>query len=386
METSPVWFSCCLRCIESIITRAVNDTLAIDLSQSWQPVNAPIKVTAKSDGVPILNGQSLWAAPDNSSFYSFGGDLSNCLSGSVQDFPVDLWRFEGQAWNQVQDQSDPPKVRPAGGSSAFSVESGYILGGFQGNDFDAQGDLWPMPGLVSYNSSSNSWSNSSSTRISDFGTIVNGGMQSVANFGPEGLLVAMGGESGPVNAPWVEQGSNFAPFSNISIYDIATDNWYWQTATGATGPEDIPPNGTMFCITGVQSNQRTFEVFIYGGHDDNLFEADSTAPSESEQEAQTIFNLVYVLSLPGFVWFKSNDTSAQSRTGHTCELIGNRQMVSVGGINPALGLDGGLGNADPWPQGLGIFDVVELEWTNAYNAMAEQYMPATPIQNWYNNP
>ncbi|MCJ1327770.1 hypothetical protein MMC10_004445 [Thelotrema lepadinum] len=380
-------FRVALRFARSIVTLIVNDTLAIGLSKSWEPANIQINVATKPSGVPILNCESLWPGPDGASFYSFGGDPSNSIGDPVQEVPVDLWQFNTQTWNQVQGQKGLPQVRPAGGSSASSVGSGYILGGFQGNDFDSQGDLWPMPGLVSYNMTSNSWSNSSSAAISEFGTVINGGLHFVPNFGPEGILIAVGGEStGAIDSPWIEDGQRLAPFTNISIYDVITDTWYWQTATGATGPDEIPPNGTMFCMTGVQSSQGTYEILVYGGHNDNLFDAGSTVPSENEQNVQAIFNAVYVLSLPGFVWFKGNDTSAEPRTGHTCEVIGSRQMISIGGINPVLGLDGGLGNTDPWPQGLGIFDMVELEWVNAYNATAAAYVVPLAVQNWYNEP
>ena len=244
-----------------------------------------------------------------------------------------------------------------------------------------------MPGLVSYNITSSSWSNSSSTAISGFGTIVNGGMHFVPNFGSEGILIAVGGElTGAINSPWIEDSQHLESFSNISIYNVAADTWYWQTATGATGPDDIPPDGAMFCITGIPSSQGTYEIFVYGGHNDDLFNSSSISPSTDELKAQGIFNAVYVLSLPGFVWFKSNDTSAEPRTGHTCELIGSRQMVSTGGINPAQGLDSGLGSTDPWPQGLGIFDMVELEWTNSYNATSAPYVVPPALQNWYNEP
>ena len=141
----------------------------------------------------------------------------------------------------------------------------------------------------------------------------------------------------------------------------------------------------MFCITGVSSSQGTYEIFVYGGHNDDLFNAGSTSPSASELNAQGIFNAVYVLSLPGFVWFKSNDTSAEPGSGHTCELSGS-QMISIGGINPAQGLDDGLGSTDPWPQGLGIFDLVELDWKNAYNATSAPYMVSPAIESWYNEP
>ena len=84
-----------------MVTLAVNDTLAISLSNSWEPASVQIDVTAKPSGVPIPNCESLWPDPDGTSFYSFGGDPSNSLAGPVLDFPVDLWQFKAQTWSRV---------------------------------------------------------------------------------------------------------------------------------------------------------------------------------------------------------------------------------------------------------------------------------------------
>ena len=45
---------------------------------------------------------------------------------------------------------------------------------------------------------------------------------------------------------------------------------------------------------------------------------------------------VYILSLPGFVFFKAPVVSSTKRAEHACALVGNRQMVSVGGIDVDL--------------------------------------------------
>ena len=128
---------------------------------------------------------------------------------------------------------------------------------------------------------------------------------------------------------------------------------------------------------------RCSEIFVYGGNNDTLIHG-TTNPSQATDITQSGFNGVYVLSVPGFVWHKSNDTSAAPRTGHTCEVAGNRQMISVGGINPRFGLDGGLNNTDTSPNGLGVFDMTMLAWTNVYDASAAAYTPAEAIKTWYN--
>ncbi len=61
---------------------------------------------------------------------------------------------------------------------------------------------------------------------------------------------------------------------------------------------------------------------------------------------------VYVLSLPSFHWIRQPDPLPFGRFGHTCSVIGMRQMVSIGGIviynsTDELGAFIG-GQADPW--------------------------------------
>ena len=125
--------------------------------------------------------------------------------------------------------------------------------------------------------------------------------------------------------------------------------------------------------------------FVYGGHNDSYINGHDI-PEQSLQSQQIGFNHTYVLSLPGFNWFKVNDTSAKPRTGHTCELAGNRQMISIGGLDPTSNPTVNFSDADTNPQGLGVFDMVQLKWTNEYDANAAPYTSADPIKAWYSNP
>ena len=109
-------------------------------------------------------------------------------------------------------------------------------------------------------------------------------------------------------------------------------------------------------------------------------------PNTTLQADQAYFNGAYVLSLPGFVWFKANDTSAKPRTGHTCELAGKRQMISIGGLDPAATQTVAFLPPDTNPQGLGIFDMVQMKWTNQFDANADPYTLPDPIKAWYSDP
>ena len=87
---------------------------------------------------------------------------------------------------------------------------------------------------------------------------------------------------------------------------------------------------------------------------------------------------VYVLSLPAFQWTTRPQTSSTgfARWHHTCNVIGKRQMVSVGGMTANASQDTyqkTQRSKDPWEQGLGVFDLTELVWKEGYDANDEPY-------------
>ena len=104
--------------------------------------------------------------------------------------------------------------------------------------------------------------------------------------------------------------------------------------------------------------------FMHGGVINNVLGSQAT---NSDQ--------VYVLSLPSFRWFRANYTAAHSRGGHTCH-IKNSQMIMIGGQDPTscvnwLGdVDGQQLPAEPWLQGIGVFDMNALRFQDSYQAKA----------------
>ena len=72
---------------------------------------------------------------------------------------------------------------------------------------------------------------------------------------------------------------------------------------------------------------------------------------------------------------------------HTCERVGNRQMLSIGGYDPtAPTVTEGFQTSDPNTNTLGIFDMVDLTWKSSYDADAEPYTIPTAVGDWYNQP
>ena len=337
-----------------------------------------------------MNSPNLWPCSDNDSFYNFGGIPS--ATAYTGDMPINVWKYTPQSGTYVSipnigSTSSPSLsgVRPANGLSAHGNGVGYLLGGYNGVP-PQYPPVTPVPGLLTYNLTENAWTNESALGYSTYGTALNGRMHFLSSYGQSGLLVVLGGEIMGLG-PWHETGNNLVPFTNISFFDTARKTWYWQAATGAGGPEDIPPPSVMFCSAVTTSTSSgTTEIFIYGGHNDGfVLESPDPEPTTAQLAQQSIFDTVYVLSIPGFVWFKTNAT-AQPRTGHTCEAIGNRHMISIGGLNPTVPWGYAVNQSDPWNQTLGVFDMVDLDWTGSYDPYAPPYVPSQVVSDWYAKP
>lgn len=110
--------------------------------------------------------------------------------------------------------------------------------------------------------------------------------------------------------------------------------------------------------------------FIFGGTD---------------RTNKQIFDDVYVLSLPGFVWHKVEaDSGGGGRSGHSCIVIGKRQMLSVGGVDDHDGFTDVLWSTpDPFPNGMAVMDLTNLTWSGEYDANADEYKSPAFVRDWY---
>lgn len=107
------------------------------------------------------------------------------------------------------------------------------------------------------------------------------------------------------------------------------------------------------------------QIFIYGGS------VIGKATYAEEQLGSIDLTEVFVLSIPSFRWYKTNLKTTSSRYHHTCEIVGQRQMLVIGGVT--AGVKTQNISTDPWAQGLGIFDLTNLEWMSSYDASAKPY-------------
>ncbi|KAK0648839.1 hypothetical protein B0T16DRAFT_121319 [Cercophora newfieldiana] len=343
-----------------------NGTLSISLKTSWTNASVVFKQSAKA--APRLNQQAIFGDPSGSAFYIWGG----AMPYFGQPPPLEIWRFAadgngGGAWAKETPRGGTvveltKSVRASQFAYTQSKDVAYFLGGYANahTDTSVTGDTYlALPGLMAFNMTSRELTNSSSTGLGRFGTLVGASAQYVP-FGPAGVLLFLGGGEAPVATTY--GGWNGVDFNSLSLYDISTGKWYSQPTTGSR-----PTRRERFCAVGAQGPNKTYEIFLYGG-------VDMQASRSSDE--------VYVLSLPGFVFFKAAGSST-GRADHGCALVGRRQLLSVGGTDGFLGFPGSLLDPDPWRNGLGVFDMSRMVWADRYAADAAPYESPSVVAEWY---
>ena len=94
------------------------------------------------------------------------------------------------------------------------------------------------------------------------------------------------------------------------------------------------------------------------------------------------YDELWILTIFAFKWILASVRHTASRIGHTCHVVGGRQVLTIGGVNPSYG--------DVWSapdynniQGLGTFDLSALTWQEAYVSDVPPYERSKPVQNVY---
>ncbi|KAI1747543.1 hypothetical protein F4782DRAFT_419517 [Xylaria castorea] len=344
----------------------VNTTWSIDLTEAWTAETVPLRSIPKT--APLLSKQVHWTDPSTKSLYTWGGFTSDGSSPSHN-----LWRFQadgsgGGSWAEVtqRDYATFSKMRGTSGSAFTQTkDAGFAFGGAVTKSSDntvAKGiPGYATPGLVSYNFQTGEWENSTTSSYGGYGTSLNARAEYIP-FGPNGQLLFLGGAETPVDA--TNETIVESSWNRISFVDPVTKQWHTQTTSGTK-----PPTIESHCSVGVPGPNGTYEIFLYGGVSDQLRD---TSPQ------------VYVLSLPGFVFFEG-PTDAPPRSDHQCAIVGNgqRQMLSMGGVDGENRTFTAPTTADPWPYGIGILDMTELKWTDSYDPDVPAYDSPAVVKEWY---
>lgn len=97
------------------------------------------------------------------------------------------------------------------------------------------------------------------------------------------------------------------------------------------------------------------------------------------------YDEIWALSIPAFVWSRLY-TGENPRFSHTCHLVGNRTVLTVGGVANADQMRGSGSQACDWEEkSVGILDMTEIKWGSVYNAQAPVFevpRSASPSHWW----
>ena len=227
-------------------------TLAIDLSISWTNATVNAFSNPKPSEMQLARRPTLWYNEENHFVYEWGGWSYGDESDLVWTFAPD--GNGGSSWTQnpaPTSAGDVSLIAPFGSSFTYSPGAFYSLGGTLKTGFGIA-----VAGLTSFNFTSNTWNNGSSGGATTSGFSVQAEAAYVPNFGSNGLLVNLGGDS-PLNDTYqYEKGAALADMSNITIYDIESGTWYHQITSGPA-----PPGRSEFCIVGsAASDNSSYEM------------------------------------------------------------------------------------------------------------------------------
>ncbi|KAK3949887.1 hypothetical protein QBC32DRAFT_399921 [Pseudoneurospora amorphoporcata] len=366
-------------------SHGMNSTLSIDISKSWTASTVEIRAIPRN-GPIMLNSEAIWLDTTCNGYYIYGGETSyNQNSTGFQQKEM-IWKFTadgqgGGTWFLEEEalSSGPNmiKSRQYTTNSAYASTPngiGFSIGGHQSRFTDpaikAGNPRWQTPGMVSYDMRTKEWENHTSIgMLAPNQSLENGRAIHVPGFGPndDGLVFVLGGaakaagEIPPGTAP-----GPLISFTTVNFFDPVNKTWYSQATTG-----EAPKGRIGHCVVGAQSPEGSFEIFVYGG---------------ASVSYDTAFDDLYVLSLPGFHWFRAEDNRSDSqRASGTCVVVGKRQMLTIGGVDYGKGDIKYWKDQDPLPQGLGIFDMTAMSWVRngSYNADAETYQAPQVVRNWY---
>ncbi|GKT48136.1 Kelch repeat-containing protein [Colletotrichum spaethianum] len=346
--------------IKSYASNGVNSTLSISLSKSWSASKVTIKELSKES--QARSGQALWKNEATNTLWIWGGHSPN---GAPRENPVS-WKFEadgkgGGEWSK-ETPTNPTFFadlkRSEEGAFVSTPDAGFWFGGGASGWTNPNPVPQFVPGIVTYNMTTKSWANETTSAFSENGTLNGGSAIYIPTFGPNGLITVMGGSTSALD-PDQKSPTGWLDFNNLTFFDPITRDWYWQQTTG-----NAPTARRNFCSVGVNGTRGTYEIFVFGG---------------TNTEKSKTYDDVFVLSLPGFVWTQVIYDATNPRRYHSCAVVGRRQMLSVGGTDGRTGWSG----ADPWPQGLGLFDMTNWTWKTNYDADAKNYETSSTIQDWY---
>ncbi|KAK0704486.1 hypothetical protein B0H67DRAFT_350674 [Lasiosphaeris hirsuta] len=268
---------------------------------------------SKNATIPAVNGGMLWEDSVNKRLYLYGGETYQTPPTSFVLYSYDILYNN---WVSFGPPSGSATVIPTSYGAGVSISwrgEAYYYGGWMSNT-SVPGWVGPPQAssrMIKYTMDGNTFSNLTGP---DNVARADGEMVYIP-IGDAGMLVYFGGSQDLYgNGTLTAQ-----PLDTIFLFDIANTKWYTQKTTGRT-----PENRRRFCGGAAWAqDQSSYNIYIFGGAG---FPPDTTG-----------FDDVYILTIPSFQWIRgpyppgSNITGAYPKSGMSCNVVNNAQMLIVGG-------------------------------------------------------
>jgi hypothetical protein len=196
---------------------------------------------------------TLWTDTAAGRFYTWGGMWSRGLN---MPRTRGFWRFDAdQSGGGTWSVESPMNfglfngLHP-GEQGAFTQtkSTGFLIGGVASPWTELGRDSTEaLPGMVTFDMETKIWRNGT-TGYSPFDTLVGATAQHIPSYGPNGLILVLGGHAPLVDREYSLDDAPPFDLQNLTFFDPNTQEAYWQTSTG-----DIPPSPRiLFCTVGFQ--------------------------------------------------------------------------------------------------------------------------------------
>ncbi|APA09574.1 hypothetical protein sscle_05g043440 [Sclerotinia sclerotiorum 1980 UF-70] len=360
-----------------------NYMISVGMNESWNwtMASASLPLVSEQVFVPdsessnafssvVLKGALFSGSPGGNQIYLYGG-TEQSMNTSFYGYPDPTspnqtllsYDVTQNQWDSINVDSTIPE-KPSSGSSADVPDQGlgfYFNGEINpGSSTETtsipEGSSVPLEGMVMLNMTDNTTRNISTSAI-DTNSRTGGILQYIPGIGEngKGILIQFGGMYRQAGNLSNELGT-LAPMDQINIFDINSvydgknGTWYTQQASG-----NLPPRRIDSCtVVAAAPDNSSYNIYLYGGQDGDSVSYDD----------------VFVLSLPSFKWIQVYEAVPGSpRFGHTCHLVGNRQMLTVGGAQKKYS-----SYCDWESSGVAIYDMYALSWTSAFHHDANSYI------------
>ncbi|KAK3339706.1 hypothetical protein B0T25DRAFT_511899 [Lasiosphaeria hispida] len=278
--------------------------------EGMPPLNANL---SKNATIPSVNGGMLWEDSVNKRLYLYGGETYQTPPTSFVLYSYDILYDN---WVSFGPPSGSATVIPTSYGAGVSISwrgEAYYYGGWMSNASVPGWTGAPQASnrMIKYSMDSNTFSNLTGP---DSVARADGEMVYIP-IGDAGMLVYFGGSQDlHGNGTLTPQ-----PLDTIFLFDVANTKWYTQKTTGRT-----PENRRRFCGGAAWAqDQSSYNIYIFGGAG---FPPDTTG-----------FDDIYILTIPSFQWIRgpypanSNITGAYPKSGMSCNVVNNAQMLIIGG-------------------------------------------------------